>query len=525
MPPKKSTDGKNDVQTDPSSSNDAAATTVVRRSSRLKKRRKGGVGGGGGSAHRKKTGSGGGKGSGGSSGAISEDDFEDDSDVVVDSDDDGDDEILQCLKTPPRGSRRARSRSPTRDNVAFEEYLMDEKFYYRTLDRRGRRRIADIENRVWAINEVAVPLRFRVLNSEVDERVKAVAIKKVESLSSMDGTAYHKVMQWVDGLCSLPLGKFQRLPVQPDAPQADVAAFLTSLRESLDARVYGHSDAKGHVVRLIAQWITNPGARGLVLGVHGHPGLGKTELCKAVCEVLGLPFAFVPLGGANDGAYLDGHSYTYEGATWGKIADVLMKNRVMNPVLFFDELDKVSESRRGEEIVNLLIHLTDATQNDRFNDKFFVDIELDLSRCLVIFSYNDESRISPILRDRMVRIHTEGYSLKDKVRIAKDHLLPGILSQFSMPPGSVRLGDAEIARVVETVEEEQGVRNLKRALHDIVSCINFDRLMGKLPAAGDDPRARGHVTLSQVDAYVKSGRRDAPGSAAMRDSTRLAMYL
>jgi ATP-dependent Lon protease len=438
---------------------------------------------------------------------------------------------MQVMKTPTRKGRR-RSRSPSRDNVAFEGYFQDERDYYRRLERDERKRIATIENRVGELNEVAVPLRFRVLQSEVDERVKAVAIKKVDSLLTMEGSAYHKVMQWVDGLCCLPIGRYQRLPVQPGASQPEVAAFLQSMRAKLDDRVYGHADAKGHIVRLIAQWVTNPGAKGLVVGVHGHPGLGKTELCKAVCDVLDLPFAFVPLGGANDGAYLDGHSYTYEGATWGKIADVLMKSRVMNPVIFFDELDKVSESRKGEEIINLLIHLTDATQNDRFNDKFFVDIELDLSKCLVIFSYNDESRISPVLRDRMVRIHTDGYSVKDKIRIARAHLLPGILAQFSMAPDAVRIGDAEITKIVDTVDEEQGVRNLKRALHDIVSCINFERLMGRLPShtspAGDDAVAVVvpplDLTAEQVDAFVKSGRRDAPGSSALKDASRLAMY-
>ena len=420
---------------------------------------------------------------------------------------------------------RERSRSLTPENVAYGMYNDEEIAYYHTIGPDARRSILGAEERVADINEVSVPLRFRVLLSELDDRVKAVAMKRVMSLEGTDGTAHYKVRHWVDGLCCLPIGKFQSLPVHADAPRQEVSAFLGGMRSRLDAAVYGHADAKGHVVRLLAQWITNPSAKGLVIGVHGPPGVGKTELCKAVCVELGLPFAFVPLGGASDGAYLDGHSYTYEGATWGKIADVLMKCRVMNPVLFFDELDKVSESRRGEEIVNLLIHLTDATQNDRFCDKFFVDVELDMSKCLCIFSYNDESRVSPILRDRMVRVRTDGYAAKDKLRIARDHLLPAVLSQFAMAPGDVTFGDAELLRAIETVEEEQGVRNLKRALHDVVSCINFERLMA---ASGSAETAAGSaaaavavtVTCAEVERYVKSGRRDA----AQKDASRLMMY-
>lgn len=454
--------------------------------------------------------------------------------------------ILIALRTMPTRSKRkvARKpeierepRSPSPENLALSEYRSDEQAYYRKLDRETRQRVAQTENVVYELNEQATPLRFRVLMSEVDERVKALAIRKVESLASMDGSSYAKVEQWVEGLCRLPIGKYRRLPIAPDAPQPEVARFLEEMERQLDRRVHGHRDAKGHVVRLIAQWVTNPDAKGLVIGVHGHPGLGKTELCKAVCETLGLPFAFVPLGGANDGSYLDGHSYTYEGATWGKIADVLMKCRAMNPVLFFDELDKVSESRKGEEIINLLIHLTDPTQNDRFNDKYFLDVELDLSKCLCIFSYNDETRISPVLRDRMVRVHTEGYALRDKLRIARDHLIPRTLAEFRMRPDEVRIGDVEIARVVETVEEEQGVRNLKRGLHDVVSCIHFERKMGRLPMPRDAEAPAGEggggaeetphaieVTAAQIDKYVKSGRRDAPGSSAWKDASRMAMY-
>lgn len=425
-------------------------------------------------------------------------------------------------------NKRRRSSSPEPEpepeNAASEEYTAEELAFYESADAALRRRIAGLENLVGELNVDSVPLRFRVLLSELDDRVKAVAIKRVNSLAYGEGGTHQKVMQWVDGLCCLPIGKYQPLPVRSDSPRADIVAFLDGVRARLDAAVYGHSDAKEHVSRLLAQWIVNPSSKGIVIGVHGPPGVGKTELCKAVCETLGLPFAFVPLGGANDGSYLDGLTYTYEGSTWGKLADVLMKSRVMNPVLFFDELDKVSDSRRGEEIVNLLIHLTDPVQNDRFVDKYFLGVDLDLSKCLCIFSYNDESRVNPILRDRMVRIRTEGYALRDKVRIARDHLLPASLAQFSMAPGAVTIDDAELARIVEIVEEEHGVRNLKRAIQDIVSFINYERLTDA--GAGAEANQAKHsqtfaVTLSDVDRFVRSGRRDA---AHHKDASRLMMY-
>ena len=359
------------------------------------------------------------------------------------------------------------------------------------------------------MNDVTVPLRFKVLLSDMDDKVKAVAMKKVDTLAMLDcGSAFAKIKHWVDGLCSLPIGKYKKLPVEPTTSREEIGAFLESMKNKLDVSVHGHVEAKGHIIRLLAQWITNPSSKGLVIGIHGPPGIGKTELCKSICEVLNLPFAFVPLGGANDGAYLDGHSYTYEGSMWGKIADVLMKCNVMNPVLFFDELDKISESKKGEELVNLLIHLTDPTQNDRFNDKFFMDVELDLSRCLCIFSYNDDNKISPILRDRMVRVKTEGYSIKDKQAITYGHLLPGILKQFGFARDAITLEDDAISRIIDIVEEEQGVRNLKRGLHDVVASINYDRFIKK-----DAPDFPVKVKAEQVDEYVFTGRRDGSSSA------------
>ena len=364
-------------------------------------------------------------------------------------------------------------------NVAFEDYDFEERTYYKQLPVRERKRIALAENAVQSLNSNVVPLRFKILLSDVDDRVKAIAIRKLEYLCNMDDSTseYYKTMNWIDALCKLPIGKFQSFPVNDTTPLREVRDFVSRVRDELNEAVYGHAVAKDHIVRLLAQWIINPGARGMVLGISGPMGCGKTTLVKdGIARALGLPMAFVPLGGASDGSYLDGHGFTYEGSVWGRVVDSLMRCGIMNPVLFFDELDKVSQTQKGDEIVNILIHITDSSQNERFADKYFSDIDFDLSKALIIFSYNHDDKINPILKDRMVRIQTKGYDLKDKLEISRRHIVPDTLKQYMFGEDEVIFTDDVLKEIVQLVEAEEGVRNLKRAVNCIVSCLNLQRL-------------------------------------------------
>ena len=282
------------------------------------------------------------------------------------------------------------------------------------------------------------------------------------------------------------------------------------MRATMDENVYGHLKAKDHIIRLLAQWISNPLSKGLVLGIQGSMGTGKTTLIKeAICKTLNLPFAFVPLGGASDAAYLVGHSYTYEGAKWGRIVDVLMQCKCMNPVLFFDELDKVSTGRHGDEIINILIHLTDASQNEHFHDKYFDNLDFDLSRSLMIFSYNVEENINPILRDRMVCIHTDGYNAKDKVIIAKNHLIPYLTAEFGFPKDSILFPDDVLHSIITRVETEEGIRNFRRALHEIFSNVNLKRLIDENEKEKEKPLLPFTVTEKDVKAFLSSTSSDS----------------
>jgi len=292
---------------------------------------------------------------------------------------------------------------------------------------------------------------------------------------------YYKVKNWVDDFMQVPFGKYSGLDVNMTHGIDKCNQFMEDAMKILDDCAYGLTEAKMQILQMVGQWISNPQAMGTAIAIKGPMGTGKTTLVKdGISKILQRYFAFIPLGGCGDGSFLEGHSYTYEGSGHGKIVQVLKESKSMNPVFYFDELDKVSESARGEEIIGILTHLTDTSQNNQFHDKYFADVDFDLSKSLFIFSYNDESRVNPILKDRMYCIQTKGYTTKEKLVIARDYLLPKIQDQVSFKNDEVIIPDETIEYIITNkslTKEEDGVRNLKRCLEVIHTKLNLFRLV------------------------------------------------
>lgn len=261
----------------------------------------------------------------------------------------------------------------------------------------------------------------------------------------------------------------------------DITSYLSNVNNSLDKAVHGHNNAKNQLIRIIGQWI-NGEHSGYCFGFEGPAGVGKTSLCKnglANCLVDGddkpRPFAMIAMGGDSNGSTLHGHNYTYVGSTWGSIVDILMDKGCMNPIIFIDELDKISKTEHGRELVGILIHMLDTTQNDKFQDKYFAGIDIDLSKVLFVLSYNDADSIDRILLDRIHRVKFSSLSLDEKIHISKKYTLPEIYKKNGLE-GSVNIGDDVIRYIIENYTCEPGVRKLKEKLFEIVSEINIRML-------------------------------------------------
>lgn len=377
----------------------------------------------------------------------------------------------QKHKNSKKFRKLLRRKSSTNDLEYFKKHL--------TLPE--QRAMIEEMNAVAKVTEIVKPYKLTLLESDIPRAMKAVALRKVGMLQYMEPGCgeYCKLKNWVDAFMQIPFNRYKNLPITIADGVDRCHEFMTSAKTRLDTAVYGLNDAKMQIMQMVGQWIANPAAIGTAVAIHGPPGTGKTSLVKeGISKILGRDFEFIALGGATDSSFLEGHSYTYEGSVWGKIVDILMRCKSSNPVIYFDELDKISETSKGDEIVGILTHLTDTSQNSEFHDKYFSEVAFDLSKCLFIFSYNDESRVNPVLLDRMYKIRTTGYGTKDKTFIAQNYLIPRIRTEVAFAEGDIIIADPVVEYIVENyTQKEAGVRNLKRCLETVYTKLNLHRLM------------------------------------------------
>lgn len=329
---------------------------------------------------------------------------------------------------------------------------------------------------VTKLDSESAPLRFKILNSRLPPAVKKNAISRISNMTSyMGGDA--KYIQWVESAIKIPLGIF----AEPPSSDISISSKVIETSKSLDKCIYGHDTTKKDLLKRLA---SNSPPSPLLL--HGPPGVGKTRLVrKALANTSHRPFVEIPLGGATNADFLRGSLFVYEGSGPGRIAQGLVSGGVMNPVIFLDEVDKVSNTPHGQEIFAILIQLVDNSQNECFEDRYLSEIPLDVSKCHFVFACNDINKIDPVLLDRLDVVNVEGYSKIDKTKILQNHLLEEICDELKIDKSSFDFTDEAFTELVNRTEEEKGVRRLREILRHVLQSVAAARKVSGQPDSKD----------------------------------------
>ena len=344
-----------------------------------------------------------------------------------------------------------------------------------------RKTVTNIKNEMDKIKTMSiddVDLKKQIVTCKnMPDMVKKASFEKIEEMKTSNNE-YYKQLMYVRTLLNFPWPSseddtfFENIGKTKEKSKK----FLNNVIDSLNEKVYGHSECKESIKELIGKWLCNPASSGSAIGLSGPPGVGKTLIAKAIGDSLGIPFVQITLGGQNDGELLHGHGYTYSGSQPGMIVKKMVEAGSARCVMYFDELDKSCKRYDSNEIYNILIHITDPNTNTEFQDRFFQEIKFPLNKVLFIFSYNDSSIIDPILMDRIKEIDVKPFKLFDKKIIIDKFLMKEMSDLVGFENGSIKLDNQAIELIINRYTNESGVRDLKRKLETIFLKLNIDRI-------------------------------------------------
>ena len=332
--------------------------------------------------------------------------------------------------------------------------------------------------RLEALNKISVDLKEKIINSDIDDDYKTILYNKYKMLEEMSDkdSEYFKLKNWILLILSIPLKRKENLQI------TNTNDFLKHIKIQLDAELYGMKNVKEELMLQIINRFIKKRKSEQILSLVGCSGIGKTKIIHVMAQSLNLPFYHISLGGIKDGSFLDGFSNTYIGSRQGIIVDALIKMNCCNGIIFFDEIDKISDSPEGAEVVNQLIHILDNTQNNMFYDKYVSDIPIDLSNIWFICSLNNSDYLNQVLRNRLYMIDVEGYGNSQKVEISKNILIPKKCKDYGLE-NQLFFDDSIIEYIVnKNKKNDKGVRELKRNIDTI--CKRVDILRASIDRDG-----------------------------------------
>jgi ATP-dependent Lon protease len=300
-------------------------------------------------------------------------------------------------------------------------------------------------------------LRMNSANKKWVDKVKKTFLKEVDKLERMNpsGAEYGVQLNYCQLLLDLPWGEYSKDKFN-----------LKRAQRILDRDHFGLDKVKDRIIEYLAVLKLKGDMKSPILCLYGPPGVGKTSLGKSVAESIGREYIRMSLGGLHDESEVRGHRKTYIGAMPGKIISNIKKAGKSNPVFVLDEIDKVGRSGHGDPS-SALLEVLDPEQNDSFQDNF-VDIEYDLSKVLFIATANELSTIQPALRDRMEIIEINGYTIEEKLEIARKHLIPKLLGNLGLTVDHIKLPKSVVEKIISSYTNESGVRGLEKLIAKVI---------------------------------------------------------
>lgn len=319
--------------------------------------------------------------------------------------------------------------------------------------------IKTIQEELGGVNhdEEVEEMRTRAQAKVWDENVAKHFEKELAKMQRMNPQVAEYSIQrnYLDLILDLPWNEFSKDKFD-----------LKRAMKILNRDHFGLEDVKRRIIEYLAVLKIRNDMKSPILCLYGPPGVGKTSLGKSIAEALGREYVRISLGGLRDEAEIRGHRKTYIGAMPGRIIQSLKKAGTSNPVFVLDEIDKISNSHQGDPS-SAMLEVLDPEQNNEFYDNF-LEMGYDLSKVMFIATSNSLSTIQPALRDRMEIINVTGYTIEEKVEISKRHLLPKQLKEHGLTEAHLKIGKAQLEKIVEGYTRESGVRSLEKQIAKVV---------------------------------------------------------
>lgn len=379
-------------------------------------------------------------------------------------------EVLECLDIIKRAEiileriKREISVAKIQKNIAskVKDIVSKEQkeYYLREQLRVIKEELGDDEEK----NEIS-KYKDKIEKSKITKEVKEKLSYELERLKNMGSLSAEAnvIKTYLDWALDIPWGKYSKESIN-----------IVNARDTLNKEHYGLDDVKDRIIEYLAVKQISKSQKGPILCLVGPPGVGKTSIARSIANAMNRKYTRISLGGMKDESEIRGHRRTYVGAIPGRITYALKDAKTMNPLILFDEIDKISSTYKGDPS-DALLEILDSEQNKDFRDSY-LELPLNLSKVMFIATANTLETIPRPLLDRMEVIEVSGYTYEEKFNIAKEHLIPKIFKDLDIPMDNIIIEDDSIRVVVEGYTRESGVRGLERKLTSLIRKVLADMI-------------------------------------------------